>query len=165
MHLEEAVQSDVLSALHRPRGCVAQRNRPGDGGQRSSQARADQHSQVGEPAGVAELVVVPADDLDLVAVGRWFLANPDLPDRLRTGSPLNVCDRETFFGSGVKGYTDYAGSREIGDPLFGDYPLMAQSQISATLNVPYSGREIEFSRRPQLSAFACASGRVEQPHR
>jgi N-ethylmaleimide reductase len=70
---------------------------------------------------------------DLVAVGRWFLANPDLPNRLRTGSPLNVCERETFFGSDVKGYTDYPGSREIGDPLFGDYPLMAQSQINATL--------------------------------
>src|SRR5689334_3271884 len=39
------------------------------GGQRSSQARAHQDGEVGEPARVAELVVVPAHDLDLVAVG------------------------------------------------------------------------------------------------
>jgi N-ethylmaleimide reductase len=75
---------------------------------------------------------------DLVAFGRWFLANPDLPDRLRTGSPLNVYDRKTFYGTGVKGYTDYPDSRHIGDPRFGDYPLMEQSQIGPTLRAAYA---------------------------
>jgi 2,4-dienoyl-CoA reductase-like NADH-dependent reductase (Old Yellow Enzyme family) len=44
---------------------------------------------------------------DLVAFGRMFLANPDLPERLRTGQPLNRQDRSTFYGGDGRGYTDY----------------------------------------------------------
>ncbi|WP_460448754.1 alkene reductase [Alsobacter sp. SYSU BS001988] len=45
--------------------------------------------------------------VDLVAFGRKFIANPDLPERLRTGAPLNVDDPTTYYGGGEKGYTDY----------------------------------------------------------
>jgi N-ethylmaleimide reductase len=44
---------------------------------------------------------------DLIAFGRKFLANPDLPERLRTRAPLNADDRPTYYGGGSKGYTDY----------------------------------------------------------
>ncbi|MCB2006608.1 MAG: alkene reductase [Burkholderiaceae bacterium] len=44
---------------------------------------------------------------DLVAFGRLFIANPDLPRRLREGSELNTPDRTTFYGGAAKGYTDY----------------------------------------------------------
>jgi N-ethylmaleimide reductase len=44
---------------------------------------------------------------DLVAFGRPFISNPDLPYRLRTGAALNAADRTTFYGGGAKGYTDY----------------------------------------------------------
>ncbi len=44
---------------------------------------------------------------DLIAFGRLYIANPDLVERLRAGVPLNVPDRETFFGGGRRGYTDY----------------------------------------------------------
>ncbi|MHC8285924.1 alkene reductase [Pseudomonas sp. XS1P51] len=44
---------------------------------------------------------------DLIAFGRKFLANPDLPERLRQGAPLNPEDQTTFYGGGAKGYTDY----------------------------------------------------------
>jgi len=44
---------------------------------------------------------------DLVAFGKLFIANPDLPRRLRDGTPLNTPDRSTFYGGGSKGYTDY----------------------------------------------------------
>ncbi|KAF9605678.1 hypothetical protein IFM89_018021 [Coptis chinensis] len=45
---------------------------------------------------------------DLVAFGRWFLANPDLPRRFELGAPLNKYDRETFYISDpVRGYVDY----------------------------------------------------------
>ncbi|KAF9605682.1 hypothetical protein IFM89_018025 [Coptis chinensis] len=45
---------------------------------------------------------------DLVAYGRWFLANPDLPSRFELGAPLNKYDRETFYISDpVRGYVDY----------------------------------------------------------
>jgi len=44
---------------------------------------------------------------DLVAFGRHFIANPDLPRRLELGLPLNPYDRATFYGGTEKGYTDY----------------------------------------------------------
>jgi N-ethylmaleimide reductase len=46
-------------------------------------------------------------DADLVAFGRDFIANPDLPERLRRNLPLNPYDRPTFFGGTEVGYTDY----------------------------------------------------------
>ncbi len=45
---------------------------------------------------------------DLIAFGRTFIANPDLPERLRIGAPLNSYDRATFYGGDARGYTDYA---------------------------------------------------------
>lgn len=47
------------------------------------------------------------DLADLVPVGAWSLANPDLVERLKIGTPLNLVDPTTFFGGGSKGYTDY----------------------------------------------------------
>jgi len=48
-----------------------------------------------------------SQDADLVAFGRLFIANPDLPRRLREDAPLNDPDRATFYGGAEKGYTDY----------------------------------------------------------
>lgn len=45
---------------------------------------------------------------DMVAFGRMFISNPDLPHRLRNGSPLTPYDRSTFYGGDARGYTDYA---------------------------------------------------------
>lgn len=44
---------------------------------------------------------------DAIAFGRSFIANPDLPERIRTGAPLNRHNRATFYGGGAEGYTDY----------------------------------------------------------
>ncbi|KAF7107558.1 hypothetical protein CFC21_108169 [Triticum aestivum] len=45
---------------------------------------------------------------DLVAYGRIFLANPDLPKRFELDSPLNKYDRKTFYTQDpIVGYTDY----------------------------------------------------------
>ncbi|MCA3561101.1 MAG: alkene reductase [Aestuariivirga sp.] len=44
---------------------------------------------------------------DLVAVGRPFLANPDLVARWTSGTALNDIDFSTFYTPGPKGYTDY----------------------------------------------------------
>ena len=51
--------------------------------------------------------ILQAGDADLVAFGRHFIANPDLPERLRNKWPLNDYDRPTFFGGTEVGYTDY----------------------------------------------------------
>jgi hypothetical protein len=51
--------------------------------------------------------VITAGEADAVAFGRLFIANPDLPERLRTDAALNTPQAETFYAKGPKGYTDY----------------------------------------------------------
>jgi N-ethylmaleimide reductase len=46
---------------------------------------------------------------DLVAVGRAFLANPDLVRRLQLDAPLNAADESSFYGGTDAGYIDYPG--------------------------------------------------------
>ena len=46
-------------------------------------------------------------EVDAIAFGRTFLANPDLPHRLRNGIPLNEDDQATWYTPGPEGYTDY----------------------------------------------------------
>src|SRR5262249_20707977 len=57
-----------------------------------------------EPTGAAAL---RAGESDLIAYGRWFLANADLVERFRSGATLNAPDSATFYTDGPKGYTDY----------------------------------------------------------
>jgi N-ethylmaleimide reductase len=45
--------------------------------------------------------------IDAAAFGRAFIANPDLPQRLRTGAALNTVVAATLYGGGAEGYTDY----------------------------------------------------------
>jgi len=51
--------------------------------------------------------VIEDGTADLVSLGRLFLANPDLPGRLRAGGPFNRPDPATFYGGDARGYTDY----------------------------------------------------------
>ena len=44
---------------------------------------------------------------DAVAIGRPFIANPDLVERLRDNLPWAAPQKETFYGGGAAGYTDY----------------------------------------------------------
>ncbi len=44
---------------------------------------------------------------DAIAFGAKFIANPDLPERLKAGAPLNEVDPNTFYGGDEHGYTDY----------------------------------------------------------
>jgi N-ethylmaleimide reductase len=57
-----------------------------------------------EPESAEE--IVEKGDADLVAFGRHFVANPDLPKRIRCGLPLNADDRKTFYTFDSRGYTD-----------------------------------------------------------
>lgn len=50
---------------------------------------------------------IQAGKVDAVAFGTSFLANPDLPERIKAGAPLNAPDPSTFYTPGAKGYTDY----------------------------------------------------------
>lgn len=48
---------------------------------------------------------------DLVAFGRPFIANPDLPARYAAGLPLAAFDPATLFGGTEHGYNDYSAAR------------------------------------------------------
>jgi 2,4-dienoyl-CoA reductase-like NADH-dependent reductase (Old Yellow Enzyme family) len=50
---------------------------------------------------------VAAGNADAVAWGKLFIANPDLPQRLKEKTPLNTPTPETFYGGTQVGYTDY----------------------------------------------------------
>jgi N-ethylmaleimide reductase len=50
---------------------------------------------------------IAAGNVDAVAFGTTFLANPDLPARFAAGAPLNAPDPATFYSPGPVGYTDY----------------------------------------------------------
>lgn len=58
--------------------------------------------------------VLAAGIADLVAFGRLFISNPDLPRRLRAGLPLTEPDPATFYFGDHRGYTDY--------PAYGEEP-------------------------------------------
>ena len=51
--------------------------------------------------------VIESGTADLVAYGRLFLANPDLPERFAADAELNKPEPETFYGGDEEGYTDY----------------------------------------------------------
>ncbi len=44
---------------------------------------------------------------DMIGFGRPFVANPDLPNRIKKGYPLAPHDPDTLFGGAEKGLTDY----------------------------------------------------------
>ncbi|MCY7356399.1 MAG: alkene reductase [Rudanella sp.] len=50
---------------------------------------------------------------DLIAIGRPFIANPDLVERYTSGAELNQPDFATFYTPGEKGYTDYPVLAEV----------------------------------------------------
>ena len=49
---------------------------------------------------------------DAVAFGTKFIANPDLPERVRVGAELNTPNAPLFYKGGPEGYTDYPFLKE-----------------------------------------------------
>ncbi|CAN5170681.1 alkene reductase [soil metagenome] len=50
---------------------------------------------------------VASGNVDVIAFGRAFIANPDLPDRIRHNAAFTPYNRATFYGGDAAGYTDY----------------------------------------------------------
>ena len=61
---------------------------------------------MGYDAQEAELAIANGN-VDALAFGNGFLANPDLPARIKAKAALNQPDANTFYTPGAKGYTDY----------------------------------------------------------
>jgi N-ethylmaleimide reductase len=51
--------------------------------------------------------VIESGEADAVAFGKLFIANPDLPKRLKLNASLNEPRSETFYAPSAEGYTDY----------------------------------------------------------
>lgn len=51
--------------------------------------------------------ILDAGHADLVAFGRPFVANPDLPARLAARAPLAALDPDLLYGGDARGYTDH----------------------------------------------------------
>jgi N-ethylmaleimide reductase len=51
--------------------------------------------------------ILTKGDADLVAIGRMFTSNPDLPNRLKNGYPLTAYDRSAFWGGTERSYNDF----------------------------------------------------------
>jgi len=51
--------------------------------------------------------LIESGEADAVAFGVWFIANPDLPKRLKEDAPLNQPRPELFYAPGAEGYIDY----------------------------------------------------------
>lgn len=49
---------------------------------------------------------------DGVSIGRLFISNPDLVNRIAIGAALNEGDSSTFYAGGAKGYVDYSTLEE-----------------------------------------------------
>jgi 2,4-dienoyl-CoA reductase-like NADH-dependent reductase (Old Yellow Enzyme family) len=55
--------------------------------------------------------LLASGEADAVAWGQWFIANPDLPERLKQGAPLNPPRPDKYYAPGAEGYTDYPALR------------------------------------------------------
>ncbi|MFP7721719.1 alkene reductase [Lysobacter sp. A3-1-A15] len=62
------------------------------------------------------LAAIDTGRADAVAFGVPFIANPDLPERLRQEAALNRADPDTFYGGGAEGYTDYPTLEDASAP-------------------------------------------------
>jgi N-ethylmaleimide reductase len=58
---------------------------------------------------------------DLVAFGRPFIANPDLPRRIANGWPLNPLNAAGLYGGTEQGFTDY--------PRYSPVKLAAKTEV------------------------------------
>jgi N-ethylmaleimide reductase len=50
---------------------------------------------------------VARGNADAIAFGRYFISNPDLPERIRQQAAFTPYNRPTFYGGSEQGYTDY----------------------------------------------------------
>jgi N-ethylmaleimide reductase len=55
-------------------------------------------------------------DADMIGFARYFISNPDLPQRILRNYPLSDYDRDTFYTFDARGYTDYPPYNHAGNP-------------------------------------------------
>src|ERR1700722_9300746 len=87
---------------------------------------------------------------EAIAFGRLFIANPDLPERVRLDAALNAPDRSSFYGGDAHGYTDYPRLKavtETDEPESGHIASLAGGAVALT--APRSARSVGTSKTSQ----------------
>lgn len=59
--------------------------------------------------------LIEAGTADAVAWGKYFISNPDLPERIRLGIGFTPFNQESFYSEGPQGYTDYPRATRVGE--------------------------------------------------
>ncbi|WP_133649202.1 alkene reductase [Paraburkholderia flava] len=67
--------------------------------------------------------ILQRGDADLVAFGRWFSSNPDLPERLRRNLPLTPYQRDAFWGGDERAYTDFSAYDDARNDTAAEAPI------------------------------------------
>ncbi len=62
--------------------------------------------------GASAEAAIDAGHADAIAFGRFFISNPDLPQRIARRIPFTPYNRATFYGGEEVGYTDYPEAAE-----------------------------------------------------
>ena len=112
-HVLAAMDPVDLAYLHIIRPVVSG-NQDSDAGRALRDPVLDVREHYRGPVIVAGAVEVAEGDglidaglADAIAFGRWFVSNPDLPERLRRQWPIAEADRATFYTQERQGYVDY----------------------------------------------------------
>jgi len=117
-HVAEKLNDLPLAYLHviepRVAGDVARENAEGEAPIASATLRKFYRGTILVAGGFSRETaeeILARGDADLVAFGRSFTSNPDLPERLKNRWPLTPYDRSAFWGGTEKSYTDFAPFR------------------------------------------------------
>jgi len=108
-HAIEAANEAGLGYLHMVEGQIGESRESPEGCDVSAlRRRFDGPYMANNGFGRADAIeAVETGHADLIAFGKPFIANPDLPERLERNAELNTPDPNTFYGGGAEGYTDY----------------------------------------------------------
>jgi tRNA-dihydrouridine synthase len=117
--------------------------------------------------GASAEAIVASGDADLVAFGRHFSSNPDLPYRLQHNLPLTPYVRDAFWGGDEKNYSDFPRLRRSRDGVLLSNAVTLNDYTSSTHSyheVPMS-RTVQFAKAggPEVLEFVEASGARARP--
>ena len=108
LHIAQALSSHGLAYIHlMDQGHLGLPSMPADFIVRFRSAYAGTLILAGRLTLARAQTLVDEDVIDLPAFGEFFIANPDLVERFELSLPLATPIRETFYGGGAEGYTDY----------------------------------------------------------
>jgi hypothetical protein len=97
-----------------------------------------------------------------VAFGRLFIANPDLPERIRRAAPFNRYDRATFYGGPLIKLEFSIASQRLGKNSRAEPKVIFNDRWYYSKPLACN-RKFEFDQRPDASASWAVGIRTTKP--